>query len=440
MNNSMNNPINNSKNTRLLRLRVPTAIIAVGALGMLAGCSGASGGDAATSTPASSISLVVPSAAQNDTPYQRIAKDYEKATGYAITVKILPPDSYDQTVRTELQAGTATDLIGVTPGQALPTSTVTLAQAGLLEPITLPSVTASVSGDLTALFTVKGSTYALPTGVGVFGLVTNETALQAKGQKIPTTWSELIATCKATGQDPGFTTMAGAQPGGASLLALQLSATAVYAQNPHWNADRAAGKTTFAKTRGWHDVLQAVVDMNAAGCFPKGIAGQGFDAVLGGLVKGSALTTPLPSSVAAELSHAAAGTTFTVNALPPTSAGSPYLLAGPSFGIAVSKAASPAAKAAADKFLDWLAKPANQATLAGYEGSIPRDAVADKSKISPVFSGVADLLVAGEYTYLPSNDWSSPAVSQALGTGVQSLLTGSGDIDAILAAMDAAWK
>jgi raffinose/stachyose/melibiose transport system substrate-binding protein len=60
--------------------------------------------------------------------------------------------------------------------------------------------------------------------------------------------------------------------------------------------------------------------------------------------------------------------------------------------------------------------------------------------INPVFEPVADLLTEGSYVALPNLEWPNPAVYDALAVGAQGLLSGQGDVQSILEAMDQAWE
>ena len=179
--------------------------------------------------------------------------------------------------------------------------------------------------------------------------------------------------------------------------------------------------------------------MNAAGCFQAGAAGAGFDALIQGLMSGQAATIPLPSLAVAEMQRVNASAKVSVHGFPAPNGSSPELIAGPSFGFSINAHAGAGTKAAAEAFLDWLAKPENAATYAGYEGSIPAASLGDASKIPAAYQSVAQQLTSGHYTYLPSNDWTNPQVYNAMGTGLQALLTKQGSVDSALKSMDQAW-
>lgn len=383
--------------------------------------------------------MVVGASGQGESPYQTMAKQYEQATGVHIDVTLLPPDSYDQTVRTQLQAGTAADLIGVTPGSSLPTSVMPLVNAGFLDPITNPSAKQAILAGSEHLFSKDGKIYAEPTGITAFGLIHNDAAAQGAGITFPATWQDLLADCAKTGGDPAFTAIGGSVANANSVLGMALAGGLVYANDPDWNAKRTAHSVSFANSPEWKAVLQAVVDMNKAQCFQPGAAGGTFDQMMGDLMQGKALSVALPSAAIADLQGANPALKLSVQAVPPTGSADRFLIAGQNYAFGVNANAEASHKTAAAAFLDWLAQPANNAQVARAEGSIPLADVSNKSSIPDSYAPVADLLSSGKYSYLPSCDWPNAAVYDALGVGIQSLLTGQGTVDSVLESMDRAW-
>ena len=63
----------------------------------------------------------------------------------------------------------------------------------------------------------------------------------------------------------------------------------------------------------------------------------------------------------------------------------------------------------------------------------------DAENARPGYEPIGDLLDSGSFTGLPNATWPNPAVYDALGVGVQGLLTGQKTVDQVLEEMDAAW-
>ena len=109
--------------------------------------------------------------------------------------------------------------------------------------------------------------YGLPMGLSLVGVVYNTALFQQLGCKCrppSATWSTCAARSRPLARSHG------ARRPGAGLYAQAPAANTVYATNPNWNEDRAAGKVTFAGTPGWQAALQEFTDLNNAGCFQQG--------------------------------------------------------------------------------------------------------------------------------------------------------------------------
>ena len=97
-----------------------------------------------------------------------------------ITFNPQPNDSYDQTLRTQLQAGNASDVVVTSPGSGTGRSILPLVQAGFLEPLDDAAKELVPEGS-EALFGTDGKVYGQAPEITVVGLVANETAAKAAG-------------------------------------------------------------------------------------------------------------------------------------------------------------------------------------------------------------------------------------------------------------------
>lgn len=419
--------------TRAARLLVPVAIAALA----LAGCSSSSGSSAGGSTE---FSLTYAKSNNIESPFEILAKQYMTShPGVTIKLEGKPNDSYGDSVRTQLQAGNAADVIETEGGSGQSRSVIPLAQANFLEPLG-DAVAKTIPAGSESLFQVSGKTYAMPLGISYAGLIYNATAATAAGVATPPkNLDEVKAACTAVaGTGRSLFVLAGSTVPNAGITSLIISATRVYAADPDWNAKRTSGAVTFAGTQGWKDTLQTVVDLNAAGCFQKGSEGAGFDVITTKMAKGDSVAFFGPLGSASELQKAAPSQKFVAEAFPPaTAGGKAFGIASPTYSLAIN--AGSKQMAAATAFLDWLSDPAQADLFATASGGLPISGLAQRDLSSTVYSGVADLLKNGEYAPLPNSGWQSPAVYDALGTGVQGLLTGQKSVDDVLKAMDSAW-
>ena len=72
-------------------------------------------------------------------------------------------------------------------------------------------------------------------------------------------------------------------------------------------------------------------------------------------------------------------------------------------------------------------------------GGLPISGLDKLDLSTTIYADVADILKKGDYTALPNSGWKSPAVYDALATGVQGLITGQSTVDSVLKSMDTAW-
>jgi raffinose/stachyose/melibiose transport system substrate-binding protein len=425
-----------SKQLRWSLLAAPVA----GAL-VLAGCAGGGGGDdggSADDGAADGFSIMVAQANDADDFYAQTAAAYTEETGVEIEVIPYPSDAYNTQVTTQFQAGNAADVAILSPGTGQPISVITLAEAGFLEP--LDDTSAGVIPEGTeSLYELDGEIYGQPTSLSPVGLVWNPAAAEEAGiDEFPATFEEMLKAC-TTAREAGksLLVLAGSAVFNTGLLSQLVSATRVYEETPDWNEQRAAGDVTFADSDGWKQTLDDIVAMNDGGCFQDGAAGGTFDSITNGIGGGTALSAAVPGSAATSI-NAGAGLETVVQAFPPADDQGEFMLASANYAWAINAKAEDGAKASAQEFLDWVANPEQAQQFAELSGAVPITGVSADTLL-PVYQPVGDLLESGAYTGLPNATWPNPAVYDALGIGVQGLLTGQKTPDAILEEMDAAW-
>lgn len=429
------------KATRRLRATLLAAPV-LGAL-VLAGCSGGSdngdgdsgdGGEAA----ATGFSLMVAQSNDEDDYYAQLTADYTEETGVEVEVIPYPSDAYNTQVTTQLQAGNAADLMILSPGTGQAISVVTLAEAGFLEPLDDTSAGIIPSGS-EGEYQLDGETYGQPTALSPVGLIYNSAGAEEAGiSDYPTSYDDLLDAC-TTAREAGksFTVLAGAMAPNTGLFTMLVSATRVYADDPGWNQKRTDGDVTFADSDGWRETLEDVVEMNEKGCFQDGVAGGTFDNITAGIGGGTSFTAATPGSAAASIGGAT-GLDITVQAFPPASGQDAITLASANYAWAINAGSDDAVKDAAQDFLDWAAQPEQAKKYADLAGYVPITGV-DAATLLPAYEPIADMLESGAFVGLPNASWPNPAVYDALGTGVQGLLTGQKTVDDVLSDMDAAW-
>jgi raffinose/stachyose/melibiose transport system substrate-binding protein len=340
---------------------------------------------------------------------------------------------------TELGAGTAPDLLPVNPGCTGPGSVCELAKAGDLAPMvkvpwakrSLPLVTSLEKRD--------GALYAFQPIVSLHGVFTNDGLFAKLGLKVPQTFSQLLAVCKKA-QAAGTVAMDldGASPVTVGFTIQGLVTPLVYGQGTHWTAALRAGTVSFDGTAGWHQALQEFVDMDNAGCFEPGVAGTLDSDTL--FAQGQALMTEGDSSHKADIDAAGPRFSYTFHPFPATTApGQPqtYLHPGPAVGVNAHSSAQN--QAAAQTFVNFIALPAQDALYARITGGLTQYEFL-KGQIPAFMSDFATVFKDHEYVVQPLLALGSANVSLVFQQDVIGLITGQETPDALLQAMDAAWK
>ena len=358
-----------------------------------------------------------------------------------ITVNITYGSSTQVTTveETELAAGTAPDLLWVLPGCGGILTACELARAGDLAPmIDKPWAKRSLPV-ITSLEKLNGALYAFEPVVSPRGIFTNDGLFAKLGLEVPRTFSQLLAVCKKAQADGTWAMdLNGGSPSTVGFTILSLATPLVYGQGTHWTAALKAGRVSFDGTAGWHQALQEFEDMNNAGCFEPGMAGAGNEQALFAQAQG--LMYVGPSSQAGLIDAAGPQFSYTFRPFPATTApGQPlaFLELNPAVGVNAHSSAQN--QAAAQTFVDFVARPKQDALFARISGGLTQDEFL-KGQIPPFMSDFATIFTEHDYITQPLLELGNPSVWGALTTDGIGLITGQETPDSILQAMDAAWK
>lgn len=418
-----------------LRRSAFLALPAIGALA-LAGCSGSGGSEGG----GDSFTLMYSASNTLESPFETLANEYmETHEGVTIELESVPNDTYGDTLRTQLQAGNAPDVFQTEGGSGQTRSVVPLAEAGFLAPLGETSA-ALVPESAESFFNVDGETYAQPLVTAYSGLIVNQVALDELGvDAFPASWDEFVDLC-STARDDGRSALlvAGAAGPNTGMTAMNIAATRVYGEEPDWNEKRAAGEVTFADSEGWADTMQAILDLNEAGCLQEGAVGAGFDALTNGLATGQGVGFFAPGATATELAQAAPDADLQIHAFPPATGDDPAVgILNPTYSLSINaKADDPEP---VEEFFAWLAEPEQANRFAEISGGLPVTGLEEYALDGGTYAPVADLIRNDQVTPLPNSGWTNPAVYEALGTGVQGLLSGQETVESVLASLDEAW-
>jgi raffinose/stachyose/melibiose transport system substrate-binding protein len=339
---------------------------------------------------------------------------------------------------TELAAGNAPDLLETTPGCGTPIAVCVLARAGDLAPMLRAPWTKWSPRLFTSLDKYGQGLFAFTPGFSVFGVFTDNALFARLGLAVPQTFSQLLAVCqKAHAMGAYAMELGAANPTALALLIFDLAAATVYGHEKDWNSRLRAGTVSFDGTPAWHEALQEFIDMSNDACFQPGFTSPGGG---GEFVQGQALMTPVTSGQKGQLDAANPQFSYSFYPFPGgTSASQIRTFVTPSAALSINAKASPQAQAAAQTFIDFIARPDQDALWAKTKGSLtPFELL--KGQAPPFMSPFAPSLKDHDYVPVPYLTWWNPNVVLALETDAIGLVTGQETIDGVLNAMDVAWK
>jgi raffinose/stachyose/melibiose transport system substrate-binding protein len=343
---------------------------------------------------------------------------------------------------TELAAGNGPDLLTTTPGCGTPVSICVFAKAGELAPMVdkpwvrwaLPLVTSADK--------YGQGLFAFTPTLTLEGIFTNDTLFEKLGLKVPRTFAQLLDVCqKAKASGAVALLLDGAGPGDFANLIVDIAVATVYGRDKSWVAEQRAGKASFDGTPGWHQALQEVIDMDNAGCFQPGAAGTPGGAQLAAMfAQGQSLMVAKVTSGKGEFDAANPPFTYTAHPLPGGAAqGQTMTFLSLANSLSVNAHASAQNQAAAQSFVDFIARPKQDALFAQLVGGLTQYEFLH-GQVPAFMSGYAPVLTKHLYVVNPQHGWWNPNVLLTLQQDDVGLLTGQRSIDDILNAMDAAWR
>ena len=367
--------------------------------------------------------------------FERVYPNIKVNVSYAASTTTLY-----QLEATELAAGDGPDLLTSAPGCGQPVSVCVLAKAGDLAPMlkerwvhrSLPLVT-SLSKNGKGLFTFEPQ-------VSPYGVFTNDDLFRKLGLKVPQTFSQLLDLCQRAKAAGTVATIQAGDGGSLARLIESLAVATVYAKDKRWTRDLKAGTATFEGTPGWHKALQEFVDMNSAGCFEPGAAGTSAASAVVQFALGRALMFANTSSQKGAIDAAGPQFTYSQHPFPGGTAGnqtSSFL--NLNFSVSVNAHASAQNQAAARTFVDFLARPKQNALYAQLVGGLTQYEFL-KGHVPLFMSAFTPMFREHHYVINPEETWWNANVLLALETYAVGLITGQSSIDGVLNAMDAAWK
>jgi ABC-type glycerol-3-phosphate transport system substrate-binding protein len=366
----------------------------------------------------------------------KLVKSFERShPGIKVKTSYYPVPTYGATIQTRFQGGAGPDLVFGAPGNGALTGLGILQDQGRLYDLAREPFATSVPRD--TLLWKGGTLYGVPLGAIPLGLVYNVKALADAGIAVPQSFPDLLAACRQRAQQgKALIDIAVQNAAGGALVADMLAGQWVYAKDPGWNDERTAGKVTFAGSPLWRAVFAHFLQMNGAGCYPKGAAGTSLAQAIGLLVTGEAPITVLPADGAVSLKTVVKGVQFGFAAFPGDTAATTVLPIAFSQAIGVNRASKDLASARA--FAAYAAEPAHQRLLANALG-VPSVTQIRQGRSTPVLRGVTPLIKQHRTSSDGTLTFPNPNVETVLANGLASVLTRQKSVDDVLSALDAAW-
>lgn len=425
---------------RLARVGVtPLAVVALTALSLVAGVGEAPAAKSETVT----ISMLALNVEQP--AFDVLIPNFERVYP---NVKVDPTYAPSSTAiyqleTTELAAGQAPDLLYTIPGRGSPVSVYTLAKAGDLAPmIGKPWVKRSRSLPLvTSSDKYLNGLYSFTATVSFWGVWANQGLFKKLGLKIPQTFGQLLDVCqKAKAARTVALMLAGGNMQAVSNLIAALAVATVYGNDERWGAKLKAGTVSFASTAGWRQALQELVTMNSAGCFERGVAATSTPSAAAQFAQGQALMYTALSQTKGQIDAGAPQFAYSFDPFPdgtnPAGTKSAFT---PVATIGVNARSSASAQHAAQMFVDFIARPKQDALFAQTAGGLTQDQFLHR-QVPPYMSDFSSVFKQDRYLLTPTQTWWNASVLNALQANEIGLITGQRSIDDVLSAMDAAWK
>ena len=145
----------------------------------------------------------------------------------------------------------------------------------------------------------------------------------------------------------------------------------VYGPDKHWAAEQKAGTVSFEGSAGWHRALQEFVDMSNAGCFEPGMTGTAAGSGPTLFSAGQGLMDPGTSSLKGLIDAADPQFAYSFHPFPGGSApNATQVFVTLSDNLSINAHSSAAAQAAAQTFVNFVARPKQNALYAQIRGSL----------------------------------------------------------------------
>lgn len=413
------------------------AVLVVGMLAVLAAGCGQQNASAPSNQSGAPVTINFRALQQGPNQMAPLVSAFEKAhPNIKVNTSYAPVESYGQALVTSLQAGNGPDVFYSNGGTGQPLSVLSLAKAGYLADLSQQPWAKSIPASTHNLYWSGSQLYGLPMAVNLAGAIYNVNAFKQLGLSVPTTFNQLLGMCKrikGAGKVPMV--LAGQAP---QFYAEEPAVNNVYSADPSWNANRTAGKVTFAGSKGWRDSLQEFTQMNDAGCYQPGAAATTVNQAFNMMATEQALMFIAPAAAVGPIHGINPKVDVKMFPVPGPTPDATRALATFTDSYSVNARSDSAHKAAALTFLDFLAGAQQLRDYAKITGQVAiPDAV--NGQVPSQYSAFAPYFKASKTVPVPYLSFPNSQVTSDLATGLQGLLTGQKGIDSVLSVLDRDW-
>lgn len=365
------------RSMKIRKLAATTSLVAVTALA-LAGCSA---GEDSEPTPVQSNGEVNAEVSGTLTgifssffqeTYEEIVAAFEEEYPDVTVEFDYQGGDIGQLVMTQLQGGTAPDILTSFPGgdpSDNADNVAPLAANGLIVPLDVSwanDIPDAWAGD----FTHDGEVYAYPGALQPLAAIYNQTKLDELGLSVPTTLDEVFQLC-ADATENGVYAYAqglGEAAAGPQMMPFAHSATLLTAEIPDFDEQLAAGEITYQDSP-WADIFEVQQELWDAGCFGEGALGRSREQGSNAVAAGDALGIVDVGAVLATVSAAGPDNAYVVAPMPANNDGETFVTALPGFVNTINaQAKNPAA---AQAFLEFMGSDEANAIYADGFSSVP---------------------------------------------------------------------
>ncbi len=412
----------------------------IAALALMTGCTADNGGEG---TPADAPDLVTISwKASEKAGIDAVVEAFKDANpGVEVVVTIADIEQYQATLRTQLAAGSAADVMNVWPADGNPGAVWQIAPGGFLEDLSDRPWAQLYPDFLRDSMSYDGNVYVMGPLLNTFGSFYNQAALDEVGLTPPEVWADVIPFCEDA-RDAGKVAYAvgAGTPHNSQNAMYQLVPTLVYPQGSDFDERLANGDTTFSDEPGWNTAIEYFQEMIDAGCFNDDVTGVNNDGMLQMVANREALGVQ-PSAAQLATLRTLAGDDEII--FSPFSSGD---VAGEGIVAVASGGGAALNKNAKNKelslaFIDFLGSKEGLTIYANaMQGPLPSVYYDDMQLDDGILTYIQTIVDEGRAVRFLNQAWPTARVEQSMHAGLQGMFTGVTTGEQVLAEMDAAYS